>query len=362
MLKITFVANKCLSFTRESLEQRPLGGTETAIVRLSDELAKRGNQVTVFSAIDDVIEGEGVPTYRPLGQVHQERDTDVLISVRDWMPLMLPLMGRLRFYWTGDSYDQIHNYGIGDRRVNKVISGMILGSNWQADTLSAKSGFPNNKTVVLPLGVHLPYFDGEETRVRKRLIYSSTPYRGLEHVPELYLKVKERHPDAELHIFSGLDVYQGLNTVPEQEKIRYKALDEKLISLPDCTVHGNVFQKQLAREFMKSAVLFYPNTFEETFCITAVEAQAAGCVTVSSAKGALPETVGNSGVLIPGEPGQIDYSTQFVNAVDTLLSNDEYFNQLADIGKQRVQERFNYGVMAKSFEEFLKACMAKLSR
>ncbi len=75
----------------------------------------------------------------------------------------------------------------------------------------------------------------------------------------------------------------------------------------------------MAREFMKSAILCYPNTFAETSCITAMEAQAAGCAIVTSKLAALPETVANAGIMIEGEPGSPAYLDSFSTAVDVFL-------------------------------------------
>src|SRR6266567_8670435 len=42
------------------LETRPLGGTESSVIRLARELARRGHDVTVYTNCDGPIEHEGV--------------------------------------------------------------------------------------------------------------------------------------------------------------------------------------------------------------------------------------------------------------------------------------------------------------
>jgi glycosyltransferase involved in cell wall biosynthesis len=279
------------------------------------------------------------PLYLPLQAVPDLPNFDVLISIRDWMPLFMPVKAKKHFFWTGDSYDQPQNWGIGDKRLQSKIDTVLTVSEWHADTLSKKSGFPRTRTWPLRNGIHAPYFEGVEERNRFRLIYSSTPYRGLEHLPELYLKIKELHQEVELHVFSGYGVYSHTNRgYNAQAEAEWNTLKSTLENLPDCTVHGNVSQKQLAREYMKSGILTYPNTFEETSCISVLEAKAAGCPVVTSRKAALPETVGKGGILIEGEPGTEPYNRNFIDAVSALLSDESTFDSFSAQAKEEAQE------------------------
>jgi len=349
-MKIVFIANKCLPFHARSLDEKPLGGTETAVIRLAEELHKRGHSVRVYTTHEKPPQSE--PVYVSLADLQREKDVDALISVRDWVPLLVALPSKKRFFWTGDSFDQIQNFGLGDRRIAARIDAFLAVSAWHAATLCSQSGFPLEKAWVLRNGVHLPYFRGSEERQRKRLIFSSTPYRGLALVPRLFRAVKEKHPTAELHVFSGFEVYGGAQAYEERAVKQFEALKQELQQIPGCILHGNTLQKDLAREFMKSALLFYPNVFAETSCITALEAQAAGCAIVTSDLGALRETVGEAGVVIKGPPGSDGYNQQFIAACDKILSDDGYFNSLSQAGLKRAKE-FGWDSIAERFESYL---------
>lgn len=350
-MKIVFIASKCLPFHAHSLEEKPLGGTETAVIRLAYELHERGHEISVYTAHDNPPPSQ--PGYFRLNALQREKNVDAIISVRDWVPLLVALPSRKRFFWTGDSFDQIQNFGIGDRRIAGRIDAFLAVSAWQAATLCAQSGFPLEKAWVLRNGVHLPYFDGSETRARKRLIYASTPYRGLALVPALFRALKDRHPQAELHVYSGFEVYGGASVYDPRVVRQFEAIKAELEKQPGCHLHGNLLQKELAREFMKSSLLFYPNVFAETSCIVAMEAQAAGCAIVTSDYGALRETVGDAGVVIKGRPGSDEYNREFIEAASRILSDDAYFSALSQAGLKRAAELFSWKVIAQRFEEYL---------
>ena len=202
-------------------------------------------------------------------------------------------------------------------------------------------------------GVKLTLFEGEEKRQAKRLIYTSIPNRGLVYLPEIYLKLKQKHADLELHVFSSPVIY-NMNWPPK------KALPDEndqllhlIKQMPNCYIHGSVLQKQLAREFMKSAIWTYPTNFEETSCISAMEAQAGGCAIVTTDLAALKETVGEAGILMDERPVSKNYSTKFIEACDSLLSDPALLNRYSSIAKERARS-FDWKVRAGELLDYIR--------
>ncbi|MBN8554972.1 MAG: glycosyltransferase family 4 protein [Deltaproteobacteria bacterium] len=343
-MRIAFFASSVVPFHAKTLEERPLGGTETGVIRLSEALAELGHDVTVFTPMEEIPSAFSAsnPKYLPQNQIEKSGPFDIFVAVRDWIPTLYNVPARKRMMWTGDSYDQFSNFGLGDKRVAERIDTLLTVGTWQADEMCRRSGFPREKAWVLGNGIHPAFFEGSETRQRKRMIYSSTPHRGLSFVPDFFSEVKKKHPDAEIHIFSSYQVYD------QQRNRDFELLEESLKKTSGVVMRGSVKQSELAREFMKSSVLFYPCDFEETSCITAMEAQAAGCVVLSSALAALPETVGDAGILIEGRPRSPHYKQQYVDACDRLLSDDTLFEKLSTRGKERAKD-FSWAKTAKRF-------------
>lgn len=313
-----------------------MGGTETAVIRLAESLNTLGHQVFVVTDIENPPLTE--PLYVPHRLLHEIGEVDALIAVRGWQPVIYQqIKAGKRFFWTGDAPDQLISFGIGDLRVRDRIDGLLCVSDWQKREFCTSAGFPPDRAWTIKNGVFLPNFAETLERQRKRLIYSSTPFRGLALVPALFSELLKRHPDAELHVFSGYEVYgDGRGRGPQDQE--FARIQTQLTKIPQIFQHGNVQQSELAHEFLQSSVLFYPNTFPETSCITAMEAMAGGCVVLSSATGALPETVGDTGILIAGEPGSAAYCSAFLNAADKLLSDDAYWSKLSQAGIARRAE------------------------
>lgn len=350
-MRIGIFAGSCLPIDAQSLENRPLGGTETGVIRVAEILVRRGHEVIVFTRMANP--APSFPQYVPAQKVQQCGAFDAWISVQWWESLFYGVPARKYYYWTGDGWDQYANFGIGDLRVSEKVAGFLAVSSWQAQSLAEASYFPREKCFVIGNGVHLPYFEGEEQRVRKRLIYTSAPYRGLQFVPKIYLELKKLHPELELHVFSGMNIYDADQPYRGPEAAQYQQLVPVLQKLPGCCIHGNVRQRELAREYMKSSVYIYPNVIFETCCITAMEAQAAGCPIVAGRNSALPETVGPAGMLIDGAPGSAQYVEDFAGAVHKLLADDELWQNLSRTGKERAQREFSWDRVVDRLEEVM---------
>lgn len=347
-MKFAFYAAKCLPVHAFSLDERPVGGIETGLIHLAAYLQARGHDVTVFTAHKNPPASS--PRYLPFSKVFENPNYDVFVAVKDWTPVFFNIPAKVNLYWTGDGFDQYANFGLGDPRVAKRYDAFLAVSEWHATTLCEASGFPREKTINIGNGLHLPDFDGSEPRDLKRLMYSSAPNRGLELVPFMMREIRKRVPDACIHVFSGLNVYDTDKPYQGPEQAHFQRLSNELRGQEGIVLHGNVLQKQLAREFMKSALLCYPNTCFETCCITAMEAQAAGCPVIASANSGLIETVRDCGVLIADPPGSPPYLKNFISSAIELLTTPSRWHSLSQRALHRSHLEFSWSHVAARLE------------
>lgn len=333
-MKILFYPQQCIALYPNILEERPLGGIETGVVRLAEALESLGHTTFIVTSRENP--ALSAPLYLPPRAIGDIGTVDLFVAVRSWEPLMLEIPARRRAFWTGDAQDLPSSFGIGDRRVAERIDAFFAASGWHADTVCASSGFPRDKAHVLPYGVHLPLFSGSEQRRRKRLIYSSTPFRGLKLFAEIMPELRKRHPDVELVVCGGMETYNGA-PMPATFLAQMRELTQRVSALPGVITHGSVVQRELARHLMSSSILAYPNTFAETGCITALEAQAAGCVIVSSELAALRESVKDAGILLKERPGSPEYIRAFIDATDAVLSDDALWHKLSQTALEQAR-------------------------
>ncbi|HEV7687112.1 MAG TPA: glycosyltransferase family 1 protein [Acidimicrobiia bacterium] len=98
---------------------------------------------------------------------------------------------------------------------------------------------------------------------------------------------------------------------------------------PGVTAPGRIDQVTLDALYRGAAVLAMPSR-SEGFGLPALEAMARGCPVVASAAGALPEVVGDAGLLVaPGDPAAL------AAALHRVLSDDSFAASLGAAGHQR---------------------------
>ena len=134
-----------------------------------------------------------------------------------------------------------------------------------------------------------------------RLMYASSPDRGMEYLLQVFPKAKEHVPDLELHIYYGFDniekviEHMGKGSVVDLKTARLRALLEQ----PGVHYHGRMGQMELLGEWFKSGIWCHPSNFTETSCITCMDAQACGAIPITGPVWAIAENV-KHGVFIQG--------------------------------------------------------------
>jgi glycosyltransferase involved in cell wall biosynthesis len=141
--------------------------------------------------------------------------------------------------------------------------------------------------------------EGSITRNHKKIMWASSPDRGLLNLLGIFERALEYVPDLELHAFYGFD---NINKMAKQYSWMGEARDRilaRMKNIPNVHWRGRVDQITLYREWLSSGMWVYPTDFFETSCITCMEAQALGAVPLVTPIGALINNVQHGG-WIPG--------------------------------------------------------------
>lgn len=316
-----------------AIDNKPLGGTESVIIYAARELARRGHAVSVFTRVEVGGDYDGVKYYDfcEFENYASMHPIDVFICVRHLLPLLAKRWAPVQIYHSPDAYDQpfvnqamtMHfsdnrnDYEIGLfslRHVHPYLDAVACVGAWQAETFIRRFLLPREKVVIFPNGVDIQLFL-PQLSLHKRtrsLVYTSTPYRGLEYLLRWFPEIRRHVPDATCDILSGMQVY-GVSAAQDHRDF-YEIY--QLANQPGVTLHGPLLKKDMAHIMRKSRVMAYPNTFAETFCIAVLEGQAAGLPTVTSQQAALVERIvdKHDGSLIVGLPHMDTYRDAFIQA------------------------------------------------
>jgi len=341
-----------LNGTVQDDKPKGIGGSETQAILVCRELSRLGYRVKIFNKCrEQHYDREGYDVeYIPFDRFAEYSKTihyDYFIASRYLDCFNVPFSSGKNFAMIHDVFLIMNQKDPKDVHKDKIDKYFCL-SHRHAQFVSEYHGIPLDKIVVTSNGLDFSRFDKDVKKDRHRMIYSSSPDRGLELLLYLFPKVKAKIPEAEL------DIYYGF------ENFRDKAYVEKIMNLINTTdgvtYHGRVGQDELAEAFMRSTVWAYPTWFQETYCITALEAMAAQCVPVTSDYWGLIDTVKEGGILLPMNDDANTvltpaYQDKWIEECVNLLQSESYLKDWQLNGINRVK-RFTWENVAKQWKEY----------
>ena len=340
------IYNHGIVFDGSTPSKQPLGGSESSIIYMARELVRCGHQAVVYSNCSNPGEFDGV-TYRHYHEFfdhYVSAPWDAVISFRSFDPFLLGRIAPRMIFWCGDAFDQPALKNFEHRSLQENIDLIFCVSDWHRQTFIQHFHLPPEKVVATRNGFVQALVGRQHQRQWMRAAYSSTPFRGLDILLKMFPEMRARYSEMSLDVFSSMKVY-GWGS-DEDQKV-YGAL-YSAANQPGVTWHGSVAQPVLLDHLATTGLFLYPNTFDETSCMAAIEAQASGCVVVTSAKAALTETVedGHSGICIKGDPRSDAYQREFISTVCALLANRERMEQLSHTARERAFRKYTWSSIA----------------
>lgn len=168
----------------------------------------------------------------------------------------------------------------------KKFDKLVFVSHWQKQQFQDYLGVPPSAGVVLRNAITPAIPHEKPDHIEKlKLIYFSTPHRGLDLLYVAFDALSKEFPHIELNVFSSFDLYGW-----EERDENHRDLLNKLELHPKINYSRSVSNERIREELENSHILAYPSTWQETSCLVLIEAMCHGLVCVHSSLAALPET------------------------------------------------------------------------
>jgi len=193
---------------------------------------------------------------------------------------------KIRILWQHDLPGDPESHHLANRGWEKFHK-IVFVSNWQMQQYISHYDIPWSRCVVMqnaidPIEVHQKEFD------KIRLIYHTTPHRGLQILVPVFEKLCEKFDNIELDVYSSFSIYGW-----EERDKQFEELFNRCKEHPSINYHGAKTNEEV-REALKLAHIYaYPSIWPETSCLSLIEAMSAGLLCVHSNFAALYETAAN---------------------------------------------------------------------
>ena len=234
-------------------------------------------------------------------------------------------------YWNQLSYDQSAVQFLNDEQIKNNIDHYVFVSHWQAEKFRQIFQIPGYKTFVIKnAALDIPEKDFNKPLNKIKICYTSTPWRGLDILLDAWEKLNP--VDCELHIFSSTKIYgEHFFSVSD---FNYSHLWEKAESLSNVFYRGFTSNEDLRNELPDFDIMSYPCIFEETSCISVIEALSAGLKVVCSNIGALPETTEGWANMYTIKSTREIHIQHFMNELDKTIKTFREINSQSSLLSQ----------------------------
>jgi len=346
---------------------RGLTGSEVSCFSIAREMRNRGHDVTIFTGLkpNSAREWEGVkladvesiPT--AITAPNDRSDWHAAYSWNEPDPLRPIHWSVIRMCNL-----QINSFNHCQPGYDDYVDVWTSPSDSHRKVVGATAPNPQ-KWIVVPNGCDPDHYaeNDPKARVAGRVIWASSPDRGLHHLLQVWPQVKAEVPSASLRIFYHIDRwinhFTNVDTrvdpsYPEfssrafymQEAVR-RIVPRKDLSVE---IFDSVSRKRMSREMGEASVLGYPCDtvlYTEGFSATIMESCCAGILPVVTDQDAFGEVYGGSVPMVksPVGPRINEYKDLLVRAL-----KDESFRQEWLAKTKSLSERYTWKIITEDVE------------
>jgi FkbM family methyltransferase len=316
-----------------------LGGSESAVILISRELAKIGFDVTIFNNcnIDHAVPGKyDTVTYRPLTDLANDYEFDIVVSSRTIIPFTNPKdypklndnrsmpfsdmnlydriisKAKMRVLWMHDTFclgdNLIEELAVADRITDiftlsdfhlTYVTNCHHGRRRNFEALKRKMFITRN-------GVRLYHTEVDIKAKDKNLfVYNASVTKGMiPLVKMIWPHVKRHIPEAKLKVIGGYYRFSSNAEPDQQEKDWREMAADPTLAAQGIEFTGVIPQKEIADILTVANFMLYPAAFPETYGISSMESLCYNTPIVTCRFGALEE------IAIEGACYLIDYAIE----------------------------------------------------
>jgi glycosyltransferase involved in cell wall biosynthesis len=330
----------------ERVPPKKYGGTERMVHALTEELVRRGHEVTLFASGDSETSARLESVYP---RALREAKIKDIYGTNDFAMLNVGLAYELQ-----DEFDIIH-----DHCAPLSMPTANLSSVPVVVTMHGPFSAQNRKLFELLRGPHIVTVSQSQLYPLPNINHAGTVHHGLplEHYPfsaehEGYLLYVGRI-SAEKGVHFAVDVAQALDMrlilAAKLEPVDlpyFKQYIEPRLSDRIQWV-GEVDEKERNALMSRARAFLHPVVFREPFGLTLIEAMACGCPVIAFNRGAIPEIIktGETGFVVEDVEGMID-AMHNIDAIDRAAC------------RAHALQNFNVGRMTDGYEAVYRELLA----
>lgn len=363
-MQIAFIygafGHKPINFQELWTSPRGLTGSEVSCICYARELQKLGHDVALYFDQGTPTEWEGIPV-RPLQEISDKQQVVISWCAPD---VLRPFPNSLRVV-----NQQLNDFNYCQGGFDRFVDLYTSPSLPHKDMITKRHNLNPDKWIILPNGCYPDEYPPTE-KIAGRVVYASSPDRGLHHLLACWPLIKEAAPHATLRIFYDIHGYtESIDRTLESQRRnspvlaewyrRTQEIKQLLTELDGVEAIGTVSRNRIKEEMLAAEVLAYPCdpvTWTEGFSVATLEGCAAGAVPIITSADALGEIYGKyvPTIFMPIKWKLDEYAFEVIE-----LLNDQYRREACRNKARFVAETYAWPTLAKEFEGALLTALAE---
>jgi len=263
---------------------------------------------------------------------------------------------KIRVYWLHDLPQDPETNHIKDQSSRDRFQKIIFCGNWQYNQyLNVLGLIPNDKFIVIDTPIE-PIEFVEKSKDEIRLIYTSTPQRGLALLVPVFEKLCEKYDNIYLDVFSSFEIYGW-----KESDVQFKELFDRCKNHPKIVYHGFQPNEVVRGALQKAHIFAYPSIWQECNSRALIEAMSAGLMCVHPNLAGLSDTSGSLTTMYQFDQDINKHASMFYHILDETISivNTENTQNYLKFVKSYADTRFNINKISKQWEYMLNNLKAK---
>jgi glycosyltransferase involved in cell wall biosynthesis len=255
--------------------------------------------------------------------------------------------------WQHLSYDQPNVQYMRDRKFVDSVDYFLYVSHWQYNKFREHYQIPEYKSFIIKNAT--PKFEVKPKAMdgKIKLLYSSTPWRGLAILIKAIDILNKTRDDFELDIYSSTRIYGDM--FEQSEKGKFDTLFDKCKNTANVNFRGYGLNEQVRQALQDTHIYVYPSIFEETSCLAVIEAMSAGCHVVTTNYGALPETCGEFATMIEFDSSVSNLIERYADTLNSVLDNykNNLYKEDLELQIKYYEKYYSWNTRIEEWKNFL---------
>lgn len=241
---------------------------------------------------------------------------------------------KIRVYWLHDLPEDPETNHLRDVNSRNRFHKLVFCGNWQYSRYQMVCGVPyDQKSTVIDTPID-PIQAVQKEFDTIRLVYTSTPQRGLELLVPVFEALANKYKNIHLDVFSSFKIYGW-----EDADKRFDPLYDRIKNHPQMTYHGYAPNEVVKEHLKKAHIHAYPSIWLECNSRSIIEAMSAGLLCVHPNFGGLVDTSGGMNFMYQGDSNPNTHANIFYACLEDAI---------AKVQKEEVQ---NYLKLVKVYAD-----------